>query len=178
MKTDDRVVVHSSWRGILAAFLAPSLLMAVMAAAWWRIPRVSGGLVGVGVMAIGLLAVAIFDYPIRTEVGEEGLRRVCLGRRQLIRWSAVRSLGRGRGAILSARTRERVSARAAGPLVAKVGRKTLLLVDQCESVTEHTAICQVVERYAPHVELPTRPPASAPPTHLYRGGGSGRRTPG
>lgn len=175
MQIDHQVVIHSSWRGILASFLAPLLLAAVMAAAWWRIPRVSGGLIGVGSVAVTLLAVAIFDYPLHTQIGPKGIERICLGRRQFIEWPAIRSIGRGRGAVLSMRTREKVSARAAGPLVARMGRRTVLLVDQCESLAEHTAICRVIERCAPHVGLPPRPPLSVPPTDLYRRRKTGRR---
>lgn len=175
MTIDRPVVVYSSWRGLFASFSAPLLLLGVMAAAWWRAPQVTGGLIGVGMVMVFLLVVALFDYPLRAEIGPEGIERICLLRRRLIGWPAVQAIGRGRGAILSRSTLERASARAAGPLVAKMGRRTVLLIDRCESGAEHAAIGRVVEQYAPHVGLPPRPPVSAPPTDLYHRGRAERQ---
>jgi hypothetical protein len=170
----DRVVVHSTLRGLAAGVLAPTSLLIIggfaLARGGFRVRPtllVGGGLV--------LTAIVLFDLPRRAELDDTGVTRVCLLRRHRLPWSQVVAIERSRPTTLSvARTaldrRDGVGVRVSGGLVARGhGRRRWLLSDAVESRNEHDRIRGLLARLPTPVMLraPT-PHASAPPTDLYR----------
>lgn len=174
---DPTLVLHSSWRGILGAFSSVILLAALSAVAWGGGATVIS--VGLTVVAVVVLAIVVLDYPIATEFGPVGVVRRCLLRRQRLAWTAIDALSRtadratlepGPPASSGSRARPRGSlgGRPAG-LVAVVGRRRYLLVNQSESRDE----CETLRRLLGDWDVPTRwraglPTEAQPPTWLYR----------
>lgn len=165
------VTVYCSWRGILAAFVTPLLLLAVGLAG---ISAVGTRTVPVLITAFGggLLLVALFDMPLHTRFDADGVHRRCLLRHHSIPWERVRLLQRARGNLGSyVRLRGSTSDRKpSGGLVAAVGRtKRYQLTDRIESRSEYDMVRDVVRLREGDVEVTAvRPSAKSPPTTLYR----------
>jgi hypothetical protein len=170
----DRVVVHSSLRGLLAAAVTPIVLIALGAAAlaaggYRTVPilLLAGGLV--------LAAIVLVDFPRRVEFDLDGLTRVCWLRRQRLPWQRVVALERSRPSG-SSHARNAVDRRASservvsGGLVARgAKRRRWLLTDRVESREEHRLLAALIERVDRPVVMRAPPPhEGAPPTDLYR----------
>lgn len=175
----EPVTVHTSWRGLLSAVVSPLLLLGY---AVLLVSSDGAGPIAVGALAIGLglAVVAVLDYPIRSELSAEGVRRVCLLRSQLLPWSELVAIERAPGSARSALRRRREDGQpkvVTGGLVARGrGRRRYLLTDRIESRREYDAIRALFDR----LELATnlraaRPAEDAPPTDLYRRSGRRRR---
>jgi hypothetical protein len=162
---DDPVVLHSSWHGLLSAFVAPLLLvgaavLAVVANGWRPVPIV---FLAAGAL---LLVSSLFDYPRRTLVSARGVERHCAVRVQRFSWDDVRCVVRAPGSRLR---------RSYGGLALRRGRHRYLLVDQAESVREFEALRDAMAEWAPDVAFDVWPPSrNTPPTWLYRRGGASR----
>lgn len=160
----EPVTLHSSWRGITLSFLGAGLLLfaGLLGGIFgrWGIPSIVMTAVG----AIAFLGV-LFDYPIAVTFDGDGLVRRAMLRRQRLAWSEITHLSRTRPGF-SAVVR-RISH---GGLVAVVGRRRYLLVDQLESGDEHDRIEAVVEQApdAPNFDTVPRPPDGVTPTWVYR----------
>jgi hypothetical protein len=160
----DAVTLHSSWRGIGAAVASGVLLTglgswAMVASDFRVLPTV---IAGVGVV---LLVVALLDYPVASTFDVSGVRRRMVLRRQWLPWHRVKQLSRTRPALVRGPRPLRP-----GGLIAVVGRRRYLLVDQVESPAEFDALLAVL---APlHDELAlvlvNRPPDATVPTWTYR----------
>jgi hypothetical protein len=164
------LVLHSSIRGSISGLAAPFLLLLAAAAGWWRQPRVGTGMAIALGLAVVLLLAFLLDHPHRTMFDPTGVTRVCWLRHHHIGWTKINRLSRGRGSSLAnPRRKEGPSARATGPLVAVVGRRRYLLIDQCESRAEYEALRKSLDEWGVKASLTaTPPPMDAPPTDLYR----------
>lgn len=164
------LVLHSSIRGIISGLAAPIILLFAAAAGWWRQPRVGPGMAIVLGLAGVLLLSFLLDHPRRSVFEPAGVTRVCWWRRHHLEWPEVDRLTRGRGsALANPRKKEVPSVRATGPLVAVVGRRRYLLIDQCESRAEYEFIRTSLETWGVKTSLTAvPPPIDAPPTDLYR----------
>lgn len=103
------------------------------------------------VLAIGLLALVVLlvDLPLRTEVGEEGIVRVCLLRRGRIQWSDVAAVERQRRRLAGAGT---------GGLVVRGRRGRWLLTTSAEPPDVHARLVATVATHAPSVRMLAEPP--------------------
>lgn len=164
------LVLYSSIRGSISGLAAPLLLLLAAAAGWWRQPRVGTGMAIALGLAVVLLLAFLLDHPQRAVFDHTGVTRVCWWRHHHIGWTRIDRLSRGRGsALANPRRKEGPSVRATGPLVAVVGRRRYLLIDQCESRNEYEALRRSLEGWGVKASLAaTPPPLDAPPTDLYR----------
>ena len=161
----DQVTLHSSWRGIATTVGGGSTLLALGVLGF-----VAGG---VNVIPIVLFVagavfvlITLFDYPIRATFSADGVERKAVLRRQRLAWEDVRELSR-----LRPRRAGPWRPPAMGGLLAHVGRRRYLLVDQLESPLEFDAVVAVVgEETAERLTLDTmsRPPDDTNPTWIYR----------
>ena len=164
------LTLHSSWRIVIGGYVGPVVLLAVVvfASAQRGIGPVA---IVVGAVALALLAILLLDVPVATRFDGRGVERRMPLRRQRIAWADVRQFTRTPGRFLStARWSSDSTARMnRGGLVAVIGRRRYLLVDQAESRAEFDRLQELLERIAPElVDATLMPPADAPPTHLYR----------
>jgi hypothetical protein len=164
------VLIHSSWRGIIAAYL--SMLVLVIAA----VVAVSGaGLnVATGILvliALVVCAIVVFDYPIATSFGPDGVERRCLLRRERLSWDRIEALTRtsdSTGLAPGEGSRWKVSRRPGG-LVAVIGRRRYLLVNQCESQDECRTLRDGLYEWTDDpIWVAGLPEDDQPPTWLYR----------
>ena len=166
----ESVTLHSSWRVVAGGYLAPVVLLAVVALGWSR----GGGspaLIAVVVVAVVLLAVLLFDYPVSSTFTRSGVERRMPLRRHRIEWVDVRQLTRTSGRLLSTArlSSDPAARRNRGGLVAVVGRKRYLLVDQPESRDEFAAVNEVLAHEASGlIDHDLEPPEGIPPTFVYR----------
>jgi len=164
------ITLHSSWRGIVGGFAGSGIVLVVGAVAvaqvgWLPVPTI------VAVIGAGLFAVVVFDFPIASTFGAEGVTRRPLGRRHLLRYEDIVQLTRTRPKV--------VGKTKTGGLVAAVGRRRYLLVDQPESRDEFQVLHELLERAAPGLaDLDLSPPADVNPTWIYRRKRWGGATPG
>lgn len=164
--TSSSVTLHSSWRGLLFGALGGVL---VSAAGVFSTVSTGGAGGSIVLLGIGLVIVAViaFDFPVSSEFTAEGVTRRPLLRRHHIGWNRVDQLTRTRPS-LAARARNL----APGGLVAKVGRRRYLLVDQCESLAEYGRLAELLE--AADIEVLFEdlivPPSGVDPTYTYRRG--------
>ena len=168
------VALHTSWRGRFTALVAPLVILtwggygfAVAGLQWFN-----GLLLLIG---LALALVVMFDYPLWSTIGPEGVARRCVLRTERLDWSQVgaiarpgarqRFMGMGRG---SGDEASKHSSGRAG-LVAEVGRRPYLLVDRIESRVEHEAIRNGLKTWAPGLILRAGEPVDGtPPTWLYK----------
>lgn len=173
------VMLHTSWRGLLSAFLSPVLLLGY--ATLLLTARGPGSIaVAALVLGLGLGAVALLDYPHRTELGRDGVRRVCVLRTQLLRWSELVAIERAPGSARSALRRRGEDGQpkvVSGGLVARgLGRRRYLLTDRLESQQEYDEVRRLLDRLDVATNLRAgRPTTDAPPTDLYRRSGRARK---
>lgn len=167
------VTIYSSWRGIVAGFVSPLLVLSigaigVNAIGFRGVPRV---ITSIGTI---LLLISLFDLPLHTRFDAAGIHRRCLLRRQTLPWDNVKMLQRARGNLksyvqLKGAANERMPS---GGLVAVVGRaRRYQLTDRIECRSEFDMLRDVVRLREGEVEMTAvRPAAVTPPTTLYRRG--------
>jgi hypothetical protein len=168
--TLEPVTLHSSWRSVAGGYVGPAVLLAVVAFA-----SIRGGIgpvaVAVGGVGMVILVVLLLDFPVATRFDAEGVERRMPLRRHRLGWGDVRLLTRTSGRLLSpARFSSSPDQRLnRGGLVAVVGRRRYLLVDQVESRDEFVRLQRLLEQVAPElVDDTLSPPADVAPTFLYR----------
>lgn len=126
-------------------------------------------------IGIVMAVVVLFDYPVSSSIGPEGVARRCVLRTERLPWSEVgaiarpgarqRFMGLGRN---DKAEQSKHSTGSAG-LVAEVGRRPYLLVDRIESPVEHEAIANGLKTWAPGLILRAgKPVDGTPPTWLYK----------
>lgn len=158
------VTLHSSWRGIIASFAGA----AVVAAVGILVLILNGARpvpVVLGTLGVLVLVGVAVDYPIASTFTTEAVERRTLLRRHRVPWSNVRQLTRTRpGFVASIRKLE------LGGLVAVIGKRRFLLVDQVESYDEFVAVSEVLTGTAAEHVLETviEPGDHVPPTWTYR----------
>ncbi len=173
-KRRTSIVLHTSWRGRFSSLLGPLILLtwggygfSVAGLQWFN-----GVLLLIG---IGFGAVVVFDYPLWSTIGPEGVTRRCLFRTERLAWTDVRTIARpgARQRFLGTKrgveTAESKHAVGRAGLVAEVGRRPYLLVDRIESQVEHEAIEKGLRKWAPGLILRAgKPVEGTPPTWLYK----------
>lgn len=168
------IALHTSWRGRLTSFVGPFVLLV-----WGGYGLVAGGLGWVNgvLLALGSLfaLVVLFDYPLSSTIGPDGIVRRCALRSEHLDWSAVRTIARpgARQRFPTGRREQSVGgtkqATGRAGLVAEVGKRPYLLVDRIESVVEHDALERALRTWAPAITIrAARPPEGTPPTWLYK----------
>lgn len=158
------LTLHSSWWGITSGMVSSSVLVAL---GGWGVLSVGFNWIPTVLLAVGvlLLAVVVFDLPVASRVTLEGIERRALARRHHLRWDGIRALSRGRPAM---RLRNRQLD--PGPLVAVVGRRRYMVIDQTESLEEYQQLIALLTHLERHddIELLLAPPERRPPTWTYR----------
>lgn len=166
---DDEVVVHTSLRGLAAAAIAPTALIALGAAA------LQGGfrwlpasiLVAGCVLAIGVL----LDFPRHTRFTASGIVRRCALRAHHIPWADALAIERAPATTVDrvrSLKQESPHAGPSGGLVARgPGRRRWLLTDRVESELEYDALAALLADNGTSLRA-ARPRMGTPPTDLYR----------
>lgn len=159
------VTLHSSWRGIVGSFLGALIIAGLGLLAGfggrWNVLSVSLCVVG----AVFVIGVAV-DYPVASTFDTDGVVRRTLLRRQSLRWERVTHLTRARPGMAAS-----LGKMSLGGLVARIGRRRYLLVDQPESGTEYDELEQVLAAAGsdvPDIDRVIRPGDAVSPTWIYR----------
>ena len=171
MRTDrlEPVRIYSSLRGLLAAAIAPTLLVVAVLIGLASRPRFSPVMVVFSILAVVLGGVALFDLPRHTVFGPGGVTRVCAVRRHTLLWDDILVLRRARGSLIANLRSRDPEHTGVGPLIAKVGRRNYLLCNQSESRPEYDRIVAGMSVWAPELVMgAARPPVKVPPSDLYR----------
>ena len=134
----DELTLHSSWRGIVASG-AGALIVTLIGVLVIATNGAAVLSVIVAVLGLGFMATVLFDYPVASTFSTGGVERRMMLRRQHLPWDRVRQLSRGRPGLTKG-----VRGLRHGGLVAVVGRRRYLLVDQCESRAEYDALAPIV----------------------------------
>jgi hypothetical protein len=162
--------LHSSWRGIVGGLIGGGVLVGF---GLWAVTVTGAAPVPVIVLGVGVFVIAVMaaDFPLSAEITRDGVTRRTMVRSQHLPWARVRMLSRGRPSV-----RVRSRSLAPGPLVAVVGRRRYLLVDQVESRAEYDELIDLLRSIDRRIDaeelLP--PPEGTAPTWLYRRSGNGR----
>lgn len=166
------ITLHSSWRGFVSALLGGMLLLALglgtMAAR-------NVHPVNVAVSIVGAIAtfIVLFDYPIAVRFDAKGVHRRMVLRESTLDWDRIDRFNRTAPSVRSGRTlpeeQRRLIRLKPGGLVAAIGRRKYLLVNQCESAGEHRAVVAVVRTESEALaDTIAPPPADTAPTWLGR----------
>ena len=172
----NAVVLHTSWRGRVLFVTAPLLL-----AGLGLYGIVAGGfqVFNTLLFIIGclLLAAALFDFPLYTTIGTDGVVRRCLVRTDRLGWDQVTAIARpaSRGALGGLKNGLGIT-NSTG-LVVEIGKRPAMLVDRIESPAEFDAVKNGLDQWVPGMILrASRPADGTAPTWLYKrrlGGGEG-----
>lgn len=163
---DDPVVLRTGWGTRVVAFVSPAILFILVALGFSR----TGDLSVLGwvllVLGLVLLASALFDQPVRIDVGPQGITRRATLRTTHFDWSEVSALTR----LPKKRRGGGVSRTLGGPsdsagvgssgLMARVGTKRIMLLDRNERLDEWEVLTSAVRRWSPGCGLPPKPSAS------------------
>lgn len=164
MGDGESITLHSSWRGIITSMFGALIVLAIGVAA---VAASGPGVVTVVVLAVGaILTLGVaFDYPVRSTFDATGVTRRAMLRHHRIEWDDVRQLSRTRPGLVMSLRKLRL-----GGLVAVVGKRRYLLVDQGESGPEHDHLDAVLGETAAAVGLDViiRPGDNVAPTWIYR----------
>jgi hypothetical protein len=165
----EPVRIYSSMRGLLAAGIAPGLLVALVIVGLNAQPRFSPIMIVISILALVLGGAALLDLPRHTVFGPDGVTRVCALRRHTLRWDDIVVLRRARGSLIANLRSRDPEHTGVGPLIAKVGRRNYLLCNQSESRPEYDRIVAGMAVWAPELVMgAARPPVKVPPSDLYR----------
>lgn len=80
----------------VALSLATPPLLVLVAWGAWAIDSPPLAVAVLALLAAGLGYVAAFDLPLAIEIGDDGMSRICLVRRQLIPWNEIASIAQPR----------------------------------------------------------------------------------
>jgi hypothetical protein len=169
------ITIYSSWGGLISAAFTPLVLLLL---GGYTVDRVGTRPLPIVVTVAGaiLALVVLLDYPRRSQFSASGVERICLLRRHLIPWDRISAIQRTRPERPPRRLRpSTVNAdwtpgpRGLGGLVAAVGRRRYLLVNQVEGPGEYDELVAALKNWSVPTPLrAARPPESAPPSYLYR----------
>jgi hypothetical protein len=166
------VVVHTSVRGLVAAFATPLILVSLGLLGW---SHIGGRPVPLTFLIAGLVlgSIVLVDYPSRVVFDRQGIHRVCPLRRHSLAWERIAAIERPRPS--SAATLRNLRERpdepiVSGGLIARgTGRRRWLLTDRLESRAEYDRLRDLLGRLGHRVRLRAhRPHDGVPPTDLYR----------
>lgn len=165
------MTLHSSWHGLALALTGAAVLVgfAAASAAMRGLHPVNTVVLAFGVVLGGIV---LADYPVATTFDERGVHRRAPLRRSTLDWDVVDRFTRTAPNRLFGRRRSsdgRLTRTRPGGLVASVGRRRYMLVNQCESLAEHAALVAVVRSESDALaDTLDAPPGDMPPTWLYR----------
>ena len=154
------MVLHTSWRGRLTATVSP--ILALVLGFWAYTGRgfdtFSTALL---VLGIGLAAAVLWDYPLHTTFGMDGIHRRCALRVQTLGWERLEALVRPKKSPLGI---------ARPGLSAEIRKRPyFLLCDRVESQAEYDAITSGMRVWGPNVPIrASRPMDGVAPTWLYK----------
>jgi hypothetical protein len=158
------ITLHSSWWGIGSGVISSTVLCTL---GGWAVSSVGFKTVPTVLLIIGVVlgAVVFFDLPIAARFDATGIERRALLRRHRLGWDRVRAVSRGRPAV-----RIRNRSLDPGPLVAVVGRRRYMVIDQTESLEEYQRVIEILRQLGREddVELLLPPPEQRSPTWTYR----------
>jgi hypothetical protein len=167
---DPALTLHSSWRMVIGGYVGPVALLAVVVFA--SVQRGFGPVaIVMGGVAVVLLAILLLDVPVATRFDPQGVERRMPLRHQRFAWTDIRQFTRASGRFVSTArwSSDREVRLNRGGLVAVIGRRRYLLVDQPESRAEFGRLQELLERVAPELtDDSLMPPSDASPTYLYR----------
>lgn len=152
-ESEEELVLYSSRRSW--AFAVLGALVLVVGPVVVAFSRPLGGL-GIGALVVGVVATIalLVDQPIRSVFSPTGIDRVCPLVRRHFAWDEVETLER---------------LRRSGGVVARVGRRRVVLCDRSEGHSEHLRLMKVVEANGSNVITRLQAPEiDARPTDLYR----------
>ncbi|MEM7286299.1 MAG: hypothetical protein AAF480_08115 [Actinomycetota bacterium] len=160
---EDRIVLHSSWTGIILAVVGAVLLVVVAVIAWAGAGATILTIV-VTVLAAAAVVVVALDLPVASAFDRSGVTRHTPLRHHHLSWADITRLKRVRVGIH--RTRQGRQ----GGLIANRGHRNYTLVDRLESRLEFDDLRRVLGPQADRLGLTDelRPPDGRPPTWLYR----------
>lgn len=164
----EAIVLHSSWIRLIGSAVGTAML--VLAGVVLGPSGAPIGIkVGVGSFAVLMVLALLFDMPVASEFDSTGVTRRNLLRHHRLAWADIDRLKRTRaGGPLSSSFRKRQ-----GGLMAKVGFRHYLLVDQLESRREFDQVRRVIGTdLADALGLgpDLAPPHTRRPTWRYRRG--------
>lgn len=161
------ITLHSTWRHLVATVLGAGMIA-------------TGGTYGVAtvgfagfamvlfVIGWGAVAVVLFDVPVASTFGADGVERRMVLRRQRLSWRDGDVLTRVRPSLM-----RHDRALRHGGLVLRRGKRHYLLVDRAESAAEFDVLVRVLATpdaacQALESDQVQRPAETTPPTWLYR----------
>ncbi len=147
--TTDRVVVRGAVRPFAAAAASAAALGSLGVGAW-RAGGPGPGVIAVLAASSVALGVLLLDLPRRTELGPDGVVRVCLLRREHIVWDRV---------VAVERQRRSLAGPGSGGLVLRGRRGRWLLTTAAEPPSVHAALVRLLAAHAPSVRMRAEPPA-------------------
>jgi hypothetical protein len=166
------VVLHTSLRGLFAAYASPAILVTLGLMGW---AGIGARPVPVTFILVGtaLGAVVLMDYPRRVRFDRAGVHRICPLRRHSLGWERLASFERPRPsstATLRNMTERPDETIVSGGLIARgTGRRRWLLTDRLESRDEYDRLRDLLDTLGSPVRLRApRPHDGVPPTGLYR----------
>lgn len=146
----DVVVIRGS-AGPFVAAGASAVMLGALAAGSWSTGGAGRGPVAVLALALVAVGVLLLDLPRRTEVGPDGLVRVCLARRERIGWDRVVAVERQRRLLTGPGT---------GGLVVRGRRARWLLATSAEPPSVHARLVRLLAEHAPGVRMRAEPPVA------------------
>lgn len=160
---EDRIVLHSSWTGIVLAVVGTVLLATVAVIAWTGAGMTVLTIV-VTVLAVVAVLVIAFDLPIASTFTSSGVTRHTPLRRHHLAWDDIARLKRVRVGVHRTRHGRQ------GGLIANRGHRNYTLVDRVESQMEFDDLRRVLGPQSVRLGLTDElePPEGRPPTWLYR----------
>jgi len=166
VRPGDPVVLYSSLPGVLNGYVSPVLLILLSAwAGWTRGPTLLS--TGIGAVGVAFVAIALFDMPLHTVFGREGVVRVCALRRHHLAWTSITAIERVPKRMPLRRVEGRP--RRPGGLVAVIGKRKYLLCNRPEGAFEFDALQASVRQWDDAVAIRAgRPPETTVPTNLHR----------
>jgi hypothetical protein len=157
------IVIRPSGWFVASSVLSPLVLLAL--GGWGLLATEGLAWLPTGLFVVGavLAVIVAADLPVRSELGPDGVERVCPLRRQRVPWDDVVAVGRTRvdrgPQRLLGRAVTGGGSRKRGGLVLEVGpkRRRYLLTDRQERLDQHHELRRLVPRWAPGVPLPAEP---------------------
>lgn len=162
------VVLHTSWRGRVLYGTAPLVLTG-----FGLYGVIVGGfqvfntvLLVIGVL---LIAASLFDFPIHTTIGPDGIERRCLGRTDRLGWHQVTTIARPARGGISKRVRDGLGVPNSTGLVAEIETRPSMLIDRIESPAEFDAVQRGLATWCPTMVMrASRPADGIAPTWMYK----------
>ncbi len=121
------------------------------------------------VVGVLLIIASLFDFPLYTTFGPDGIERRCLGRRDHVPWMRVQAVARPARGGVTGRVRSGLGISNSTGLVAELGPRPSMLVDRIESPAEFEAIERGMAVWIPGMIIrASKPPDGTAPTWMHK----------